>query len=135
MSDKALYGKCIDSLQFHGLTEGKVYRLREIPHFLTHYSIVDDYGDARMALKARFEVTTVASPEYAESRQVGGTHYQSKAIQPIDYIMANSLDFCEGNVVKYVTRYRDKGGIEDLKKARHYLDFLIEREEKKNESV
>lgn len=65
----------------------------------------------------------------AKKHQVGGDHYQVQNIQPIDYILANQLDFCEGNIVKYVTRWRYKNGIEDLKKARHYLDFLIEHEE------
>ena len=60
------------------------------------------------------------------AHQVGGDHYQKQAIQPIEFILANALSFCEGNVVKYVTRWKDKGGIEDLKKARQYLDFLIE---------
>jgi hypothetical protein len=63
--------------------------------------------------------------------QVGGNHYKNRAIQPILYIVANKLDFCEGNVIKYVTRWKDKGGVEDLKKARQYLDVLIEEEEKK----
>jgi len=52
-------------------------------------------------------------------------HYDME-IQPITYIMANGLGFCEGNIVKYVSRYKEKGGIEDLKKARHYLDMLID---------
>ena len=63
--------------------------------------------------------------------QVGGDHYKNKAIQPIEYIMANKLDFCEGNVVKYITRWRDKGGVETLEKIKQYVDFLI-MEEKKN---
>lgn len=62
--------------------------------------------------------------------QVGGDHYQ-KAIQPWDYIAANGLDYFQGNVIKYVTRFRDKNGIEDLKKAQHYLQKLIELEEQK----
>lgn len=65
------------------------------------------------------------------THQEGGSHYKNKAIQPIEYIMANGLGFCEGNVVKYVTRYKDKNGLEDLKKARHYIDFLIEDQERR----
>jgi hypothetical protein len=61
--------------------------------------------------------------------QVGGSHYNKYAIQPTEYIIKNNLPFCEGNVIKYVTRWKDKGGVEDLKKARHYLDLLIENEE------
>lgn len=67
----------------------------------------------------------------AVDTQVGGMHYQNKSIQPITYIMENRLDFCEGNIIKYVTRWKDKNGLEDLKKAKHYLEFLIERETKR----
>lgn len=62
----------------------------------------------------------------ANQNQVGGDHYKGKAIQPWDFIVANGLGFLEGNVIKYVARWKDKNGIEDLKKARHYLDKLIE---------
>lgn len=68
------------------------------------------------------------------NNQVGGDHYQ-KPIQPWDYIAANKLDYFQGNVIKYVSRFRDKNGIEDLKKAQHYLQKLIEIEERKNDSV
>ena len=62
----------------------------------------------------------------ANEQQVGGAHYAIKAIQPWDYIESNRLSYLEGNVVKYVSRWRVKGGIEDLKKAQHYLQKLIE---------
>ena len=62
----------------------------------------------------------------ANSTQVAGTHYKSKAVQPWDYIVSNNLGYLEGNIVKYVSRWKDKGGVDDLKKARHYLDKLIE---------
>lgn len=62
----------------------------------------------------------------ANETQVDGDHYKSKAIQPWDYIASNKLGYFEGNVVKYVSRWRDKGGVADLEKARHYLDKLIE---------
>ena len=62
----------------------------------------------------------------ALTKQVGGDHYRGKAIQPIIYIHANNLGFCEGNVVKYITRWREKNGIADLEKAKHYIELLIE---------
>jgi hypothetical protein len=62
----------------------------------------------------------------ANDVQVGGSHYKGKSIQPWDYIAANNLGYFEGNIIKYVSRWRDKGGVDDLKKARHYLDKLIE---------
>lgn len=55
-------------------------------------------------------------------------HYANNEIEPIDYIIANKLTYCEGNVVKYITRWRGKGGLEDLKKAKQYIDFIIEKE-------
>jgi hypothetical protein len=58
--------------------------------------------------------------------QQGGEHYLNKKIQPWDFIEGNNLPYLEGNVVKYVCRHADKGGLEDLKKARHYIDKLIE---------
>jgi hypothetical protein len=59
-------------------------------------------------------------------------HYIMNKIEPIDFIIANKLNFCEGNVIKYISRWRLKNGVEDLKKARQYIDFLIEKEVEKN---
>ena len=67
-------------------------------------------------------------PVTTNTQQVAGVHYKDKVIQPWDYIAANALGYFEGNVIKYVSRWRDKGGVEDLRKARHYLDKLIELE-------
>ena len=68
-----------------------------------------------------------APPEpKATDIQIDGDHYAKQTIQPVDYIIGNKLGFCEGNIVKYITRYKDKGGVKDLEKARHYIDFLIE---------
>ena len=71
------------------------------------------------------KATTARSTE-ATQRQEGGDHYRLP-IQPIDFIYQNGLGFMEGNVVKYVTRHEQKGGKEDLLKAIHYLELLIER--------
>ena len=62
----------------------------------------------------------------ALDKQPGGDHYKKRAIQPIEYIIKNGMNFLEGNVVKYVTRYKDKGGKQDLEKAIHYLELLVE---------
>lgn len=59
--------------------------------------------------------------------QVGGEHYKLP-IQPVEYIWKNNLNFFQGNIIKYTTRYQNKGGKEDLLKARHYIDMLIEFE-------
>ena len=56
-------------------------------------------------------------------------HYAKCAIEPIEYIVRNNLDFCEGNIIKYVTRYKAKHGLEDLQKAKYYLERLISKVE------
>ena len=56
------------------------------------------------------------------------THYNERKMEPLDYIIANELDFLEGNIIKYITRYKYKCGVNDLLKARTYLEKLIERE-------
>ena len=61
-------------------------------------------------------------------RQVGGDHYRKYAIQPVEYTVKNGLSFLAGNVVKYVTRYKDKNGAEDIRKAMHYLEMILEFE-------
>ncbi len=62
--------------------------------------------------------------------QVGGDHYKTMAIQPMEFSMANKLDACQHTIIKYVARFRSKGGVEDLRKAKHVIDMLIEFEEK-----
>lgn len=58
--------------------------------------------------------------------QVGGNHYKNLAIQPVEYIFKNNLGYFEGCVIKYVTRWKDKGGVQDLEKAKHFLELLID---------
>lgn len=60
--------------------------------------------------------------------QIGGTHYSKMKIQPIDYILENDLSYLQGNVIKYISRYKDKNGIEDIRKAIHYCELIIEKE-------
>jgi hypothetical protein len=62
--------------------------------------------------------------------QVAGNHYKDLAIQPVEYIHANGIGYFEGNVIKYVSRWRAKNGIKDLEKAKHYIELLIELETK-----
>ncbi len=63
------------------------------------------------------------------NNQVGGTHYSDLAIEPIQFIESNELGYCEGNAVKYISRWRNKNGVEDLKKAVWYIERLIQVEE------
>ena len=61
--------------------------------------------------------------------QVGGAHYKDMPIQPVEFIHRNGIGFCEGAAIKYLARWRSKGGLEDLRKARHFIDLLIEMEQ------
>jgi hypothetical protein len=67
----------------------------------------------------------------ADENQVGGDHYKKMKIQPLEYISKNNIGFLEGNVIKYVSRWQSKGGLEDLKKAKHYINLLINQEVEK----
>jgi hypothetical protein len=67
----------------------------------------------------------------ALDKQVAGSHYKDLPIQPVEFIHANALGYFEGNVVKYVSRWRKKNGIADLEKAKHYIELLIELESRR----
>ena len=69
----------------------------------------------------------------AKNKQIGGNHYQGYRIQPIDFVMKNNLDYLQGCIVKYVTRFREKNGAEDLEKAKHCIDMLIEHERERTQ--
>ena len=69
----------------------------------------------------------------ANDTQIAGNHYQRQQIQCWDYIAANCIGYFEGNIIKYVSRWKSKGGVEDLRKAKHYIEKLIELETKPSE--
>ena len=73
----------------------------------------------------------IAQSTNALDVQVDGNHYKDQAIQPVEYIHANGIGYFEGNVIKYVSRWRKKNGIADLEKAKHYIELLIELETRK----
>jgi hypothetical protein len=84
---------------------------------------------AQLGAKVR-EVNQPVMRDRANEQQIGGEHYAVKAIQPWDFIIANNIGYLEGNIIKYISRWKDKGGVEDLKKAQHYLQKLIETHDK-----
>jgi hypothetical protein len=63
--------------------------------------------------------------------QVGGDHYKNLPIQPVEFIHANGIPFIEGNCIKYLCRWREKGGTKDLEKVIHYVGLLMELEAKR----
>jgi hypothetical protein len=62
----------------------------------------------------------------ANDKQIAGSHYKDLKVQVWDFIVQNNIPYLEGNIIKYVTRWKDKGGVADLQKARHYLEKLLE---------
>jgi len=77
-----------------------------------------------MTHKGMFKGTTYSSLE----EQVGGKHYRNMKIQPAEFINENKLLFAEGNAIKYICRHSLKGKEEDIKKAIHYLEMILERD-------
>ena len=66
--------------------------------------------------------------EVVWDKQVGGSHYQNFTIQPAEFVNKNKLLFAEGNAIKYICRHASKGRLQDLQKAKHYIDMIIERD-------
>lgn len=82
--------------------------------------------DGRLPLQQPFTIT-----ENPLHIQVGGSHYLDMKLSPLEYILANDLGFVEGCIIKYISRYKNKHGLEDLKKVKHYVEILIQQEEDK----
>ena len=70
--------------------------------------------------------TSKIRADIAKKKQVGGSHYKKYKIQPIEFITANEIGFIEGNVIKYLLRFKEKNGLQDLDKAIHYVELLKE---------
>ena len=96
---------------------------------LSEYQYLKEFTDVvgKDFVTKRF---VIIPPPGALAIQVGGSHYKNCIIQPVEYCEANRLGACESAIVKYITRWRDKGGLEDLNKIKHYVDLLIETEQK-----
>ena len=93
-------------------------RTNSINHISSEYA--DDYD------KMTQSELGLTSPDCPSAVQVGGSHYKKCGIQPWDYVINHRFDFWQGNILKYLTRWRDKGGLQDLEKCRHYIDKYIE---------
>ncbi len=84
----------------------------------------------RLKQAATFMQTKLEKVVYVDpwKQQEGGQHYKQFKIQPAEFIHANTIGYLEGCAIKYLCRHRDKGGLEDLRKAQHYIDLLIDLE-------
>jgi len=88
-------------------------------------NFVDDDGYCTECQQYGTQEDDEEEEDSAMTKQVGGTHYKDMAIQPVEFIIANGLGFCEGNIIKYTCRYKQKNGVEDLRKVIHYAEMLI----------
>jgi hypothetical protein len=95
-----------------------------------HFEFVTSIAFGKIEIETRERLTKKGS-EGSLNVQIGGDHYKRMGIQPWEIIALNDLDFWEGNALKYLLRYRTKNGVEDLKKISHYIQYLIEQEEKR----
>ena len=101
-------------------------KINDVPYKVEAPTSVEKYHEEQRNRMAYRPLEPVA-PKAIEV-QIGGDHYKTMVIQPVTYIHKNAIGYMEGNVIKYVSRWRGKNGLQDLKKARHYLDLLIEME-------
>lgn len=113
------------TIRYHNeVSDGfRFYALKEEAFFIFEANLVEAFVEEIPKENPVAEESALSALDV----QVGGDHYKTLAIQPWEIIVANNLDFFQGNIIKYVMRYKSKNGLEDLKKARHYLDHEIER--------
>ena len=100
-------------------------------HLVKCWKCGDDVTPTEHHNKAWDDMINQIQTDNAIDRQEGGQHYKDMKIQPIEFIIANNLGYIEGNVIKYICRYKKKNGIEDLKKIIHYVELLIDSMEEK----
>jgi hypothetical protein len=142
--------KCVDAAGTVSLKAGNSYSVREYGDS-KHVEVFLEGEFRKGWLRSRF-VDVTSEPGYvhpdalemfrkatekpvsAKDTQIGGTHYTKLAIQPFEYANANNMGPCEFTALGYITRWKDKGGVEDLKKAIHAIQWLIEWTEKNPES-
>lgn len=127
-------GRCKRTAEEQAAHEAAVLALNErtatMPLGRTVFEPKPGHGPAPENVHATLADIAGLPAASALDTQVGGDHYKKLRIQPMEYSMANGLDACQHTIVKYVTRFRDKGGIADLEKARHCIDMLIEFEQR-----
>lgn len=103
-----------------GYFEGKYNITKEETEDSTvHHPIITAKTDKELKKLLKEQKTSL-------QKQEGGVHYKGLKIQPVEYITANNMEYCEANVIKYISRHHLKGGVEDIKKAIHYCELILE---------
>jgi hypothetical protein len=112
--------------------KGSVMRPTNQKKYEDNYNSIFNTGKGEDMVGTVQEWDKLAGKQQALDKQEGGDHYKGMAIQPVEYIVSNNLDFLQGNVVKYVSRHKVKNGAEDIRKAIHCLELILEKEYSKS---
>lgn len=116
--DAFVYTNSLGNEEYHFTLNGRKWALSD-----------EDCEEVPVPNEKLLDVINIAlKKESVLDIQHGGSHYKDKGIQPIEYITANKLDFCEGNIVKYASRHKEKNGAEDIRKVIHYAQFILKFE-------
>lgn len=111
--------------------KNEVGEVRNVKAKYVDWRITKDYRlTNQQSMEEAYEQAHKPISDSALDSQVSGTHYKKLKIQPVTYIHANNIGFMEGSAIKYLSRWRDKGGVDDLQKAKHFIEMLIELEGK-----
>lgn len=125
MDLKYKQAECI-SEDYKGLTKGNIYYV--INEFADCIAVTNDIGFTK---KFPREIFRILTDKEVINNKIKPSYY-GNGIDVIEFCLRNNLTFMQGNVIKYVTRYKNKNGIEDLEKAKEYIDRLIEFEKREN---
>lgn len=106
-----------------------VFELKPYPN-----RVADAYFDPELNNEPEMPIAPLPETLDPLKVQVGGNHYKDMPIQPVEFIHANGIPFIEGAVIKYVCRWRNKNGLDDLQKAAHFLELLMQLEKNKEEA-
>lgn len=107
----------------------RVYNLKPYPN-----KVADAYFDPELNNEPEMPIAPLPETLDPLKVQVGGNHYKDMPIQPVEFIHANGIPYIEGAVIKYVCRWRNKNGMDDLQKAAHFLELLMQLEKNKEEA-
>lgn len=129
VGDKVVCVKQFDGL-YYSLVEGYTYTVLSAGATHCIISVMPDmtWPNNKFVLASEYSAAENLKEQTALDIQHGGQHYKGMKIQPVEFIHANNIGYMEGNAIKYLCRWQMKNGLEDLNKAKHYIELLIEME-------
>jgi len=107
--------------------------VKDVTGIVDYFSSSYRWGSTYWGERETRSISQCDASKKAKDTQVGGSHYKDMAIQPIEFIRSNNIPYFEANVIKYVTRHKSKGGKQDIEKAIHYLELILDEYEEEKE--